>query len=72
MYVVNDGNNLLMIYIYVDDHLITCSSLEKLHITKKKLCENFRMKEFGELNVIMRMESVREHSNRTITFMKYR
>lgn len=72
MYVRHDGNDLLLIALYVDDLLIACSNMETLQITKKKLCKKFRMKDLGESHVILGMDIVRDHSNRTLMLCQSR
>ena len=50
------GNLKIIIIFWVDDIIIACSNEQLLNDTKRSLCQNFRMKDFGKLSWFLGIE----------------
>ena len=65
-YVKFFGNSYIILLLYVDDLLITGSSIEEIDNLKKKLSKQFAMKDLGVAKQILGMRIIRDKANGTL------
>jgi hypothetical protein len=58
----------IILLLYVDDILLTCSDKNSLHETKRFLSSNFDMKDLGDASYVLGMEI---HQDRTKSVLGY-
>lgn len=64
LYRKQEKGNILLVAVYVDDLLVTCSSLESIHEFKDGMAKNFEMSDLGKLMYYLGIEVV-QHSGGT-------
>ena len=67
-YVKSFDNSYLILLLYVDDMLITGSSIEEINNLKKQLSKQFTMKDLGVAKQILGMRIIRDKANGTLNF----
>ena len=65
-YVKFFGNSYIILLLYVDDILITRSSIEEINNLKKQLSKQFAMKDLGAAKQILSMRIIRDKANGTL------
>ena len=67
LYYKNEGTNILIILVYVDDIIILASSIESMTKAKKEFEKEFKMKDMGELRYFVGMQINYNRNKREIS-----
>ena len=67
----DEGKNVALISVYVDDLIITGNACKLIEEIKNQLSHVFEMKDLGELHYCLGLEVWREHGKTLITQSKY-
>ena len=67
-YVKSFDNSYIILLLYVDDMLITGSSIEEINYLKKQLSKQSTMKDLGAAKQILGMRIIRDKANGTLKF----
>ena len=65
-YVKSFDNSYIILLLYVDDMLITGSSIEEINNLKKQLSKQFAMKDLEAAKQILGMRIIRDKTNGTL------
>lgn len=71
IYFINDKDTLILILVYVDDILIAGNNVERIAEIKKRLKEEFEIKDMGEAKYCLGIEIVRKENEITLIQRKY-
>jgi hypothetical protein len=66
VYVLQDGDLMMFVALYVDDLLLLSNSSARLSILKQDLAKKFEMKDMGEAHFILGIEIERNRSTRAL------
>ena len=69
LYTRKEGNDLVILAIYVDDIIVAASGKSAELNAKKELMSKFEMTDLGELNWFLGMKITRDWDEKTIKFM---
>ena len=61
-YLKMSGNNFTILFLYVDDILLTSNNIDMLHESKRILSHNFDMKDLGEAAYVIGIEIYRDRA----------
>src|SRR5271170_2157100 len=67
LYIQRDGEDFIIVLLYVDDLALASNSREKLDKFKRSLMEEFEMKDLGELSWFLGMRVTRDRKRRTFS-----
>lgn len=63
----SEGENLLFLFIYVDDMLLTSHGINEIEFIKKQLKHEFEMKDLGNVKRILGIEIKRNRKEETLS-----
>ena len=67
VYIYQHNRVIIILTLYVDDLLVVGASIEVIGMVKRKLMDKFKMKDMGDVSLVLGMQVTRDHENGTLT-----
>jgi hypothetical protein len=66
VYLKHSNNSCTILFLYVDEILITGNNKEMIDTTKRRLSSNFEMKDMGKPSYVLGMKIIRDRAKRIL------